>query len=126
MADRLDDYLDLIERERNCRPAEAMLADEIRRLRALAEKKHEDLDMPGVPRLIEHLAAMTRRHMFLWYSGPPAGEDVRWRVWDGVPTGSGGGEWGRGPSAFVALQNAYQQVVRSIFDGRLPRAGDDA
>jgi len=31
---RLDDYLALIERDRQCRPAEAMLADEIMRLRA--------------------------------------------------------------------------------------------
>lgn len=35
---RLDDYLDLIDRERYSRPAEAMLADEIRRLRLALEK----------------------------------------------------------------------------------------
>lgn len=34
---RLDDYLALIERERHCRPAEAMLADEIVHLRAAME-----------------------------------------------------------------------------------------
>jgi hypothetical protein len=35
----LDEYLELIDRERNQRPAEAMLADEIRRLRSLVETK---------------------------------------------------------------------------------------
>lgn len=34
MTDRLEDYLDLIERERGSRPSEALLADEIKRLRA--------------------------------------------------------------------------------------------
>jgi hypothetical protein len=33
MAEALDDYLALIEREKDRRPAEAMLADEIHRLR---------------------------------------------------------------------------------------------
>ncbi|MGH9001911.1 MAG: hypothetical protein ACRDYV_02165 [Acidimicrobiia bacterium] len=33
----LDDYLEIIDRERNERRGEAMLADEIRRLRAIVE-----------------------------------------------------------------------------------------
>ena len=35
----LDEYLELIDRERQVRPAEAMLADEINRLRALVESR---------------------------------------------------------------------------------------
>ena len=39
---RLENYLRLIERERDCRPAEAMLLDEILRLRAELHRPHRD------------------------------------------------------------------------------------
>lgn len=76
---------------------------------------------PGIPRLLEHLSSLSGENVFLWYTPPPAGDDIRWRVWTGAPNGSGGGEWGRGPTAWKALHEAFERVTGAIFKGRIPR-----
>lgn len=81
---------------------------------------------PGVPRLLEHLAAMAGESVYLWHCPPPAGEALRWRVWTGHPVGSSGGEWGSGPTAYEALQDAFRRLTDAIFDGRVVTGSEEA
>lgn len=70
----------------------------------------------GVPWLLQSLSVMLGESVYLWYTPPPAGDDIRWRVWSGSPYGSTGGEVGRGRTADGALQEAYHSAVRRLFD----------
>lgn len=75
----------------------------------------QDTHGPGVPKLLEHLAAIAGESVYLWLK-PDTTE--KWRVWTGVPSGSGGGEWGSGSTPYAALQQAFERLTDAIFYGR--------
>lgn len=85
----------------------------------MTDQRPEPLSDPGVPTLLRRLSDFAGESVYLWYTPPPAADAIRWRVWTGVPTGSGGGEWGAGVTPYGALQAAFEHVVRSTFDGRI-------
>lgn len=80
----------------------------------------DQLPDPGVPALLRRLSDFTGgESVYLWFTPPPARDEIRWRVWTGVPTGTGGGEWGHGETPYDALRSAFEHVVRSTFEGRI-------
>lgn len=85
----------------------------------MTDQRPEPLPDPGVPTLLRRLSDFAGESVYLWFTPPPAADSIRWRVWTGVPTGSGGGEWGAGATPYGALQAAFENVVRSTFEGRI-------
>lgn len=85
----------------------------------MTDQRPEPLPDPGVPTLLRRLSDFAGESVYLWFTPPPAADSIRWRVWTGVPTGSGGGEWGAGATPYGALQAAFENMVRSTFEGRI-------
>lgn len=80
------------------------------------ESMNADTKGPGVPLLLMHLSAMAGESVYLWHN--PSRGEMQWFVWTGHPAGSGGGEWGRGATAYGALNDAFVRLTDAIFHGR--------
>jgi hypothetical protein len=86
----------------------------------MTDQRPEPLSDPGVPTLLRRLSDFTGESVYLWYTPRLSPNDqFRWRVWTGAPAGTGGGEWGHGPTPYRALHAAFESVVRSTFEGRI-------
>lgn len=95
---------------------EGVLAEIRPYLDAFLAEEAEARVAPGVPRLLEHLAAMTGENVHLMCT--TSADEWRWRVWTGHPSGSGGSLLGRARTPGEALAAAYDEVVSGIFEGR--------